>query len=483
MQNKIVKTPLLLATDSYKISQWMQYPAGCTNVFSYIESRGGEYAESMFFGIQIFIKKYLMQPITKEDVEYAKTMMDAHLGPDIFNYDGWMSIVNNCGGKLPVTIRAVKEGSVIPVKNALVTVENTIEGYGWLTSYLETSLLREIWYATTIATYSYECKKVIYNYLASTSDDPDANITFALHEFGYRGVSSDESAQTGGLAHLINFRGTDTMAALIAACEYYNATGPVGFSVIASEHSTMCANADAETKNDYRSAERMVEILEERQKKYGGFNIVSAVADTYDVYRFTNEFIGKNLKDRIINSGGRFVVRPDSGNPEVVPVDLVEGLMESFGFTINSKGFKVLPACIRVLQGDGINLQSIERICRNAKLKGISTENFVFGCGGKLLQAHDRDEMKFAMKASAINLNGVWKDVYKDPITDSGKVSKKGRITTVRDLNTGKITTKRIAELVPSDEDLLHTYFENGELLIDLSFESVRNQTNYLFKK
>lgn len=481
MKTKHTQTPLILATDSYKISQWIQYPEGFTDMFSYIESRGGEYHEAMFFGLQIFIKKYLLQPITKEDVEYAKQMMDMHLGPDIFNYEGWMSIVNNFNGRLPIAIRAVREGTIIPVKNALVTVENTVEGYGWLVSYLETSLLREIWYATTIATYSYECKKVIYDYLEKTSDDPDANITFALHDFGYRGVSSDESAQTGGLAHLINFKGTDNMAALIAACEYYNATGPVGYSVIASEHSTMCANADAESKNDYKSAERMVEILEARQKKFGGFNIVSAVADTYDVFRFASQFIGTDLKDRIINSGGRFVVRPDSGNPELVPIEIVIRLMDKFGYTINSKGYKVLPPYIRVLQGDGINLQSIKTICRSASLLNLSTENFIFGCGSKLLQAHDRDEMKFAMKASAMKVNGVWKDIYKDPITDSGKTSKKGRITTVRNLNTHKYSTKRIAEIQPHEEDMLYTYFVNGNLLIDLDFESVRAQANVNF--
>lgn len=482
MKTKHTQTPLILATDSYKISQWLQYPEGYTNMYSYIESRGGEHPDAMFFGLQIFIKKYLLQPITKQDVEFAKIMMDAHLGPDIFNYEGWMSIVEKFDGNLPIRIRAVKEGSVIPVKNALVTVENTEEGYGWLTSYLETSLLREVWYATTIATYSYECKKVIYDYLLKTSDDPDANITFALHDFGYRGVSSDESAQTGGLAHLINFKGSDTMAALVAACEYYNATGPVGYSVIAAEHSTMCANADAENKNDYKSAERMVGILEERQKKYGGFNIVAAVADTYDVYRFAKQFIGTDLKERIINSGGRFVVRPDSGNPEIVPVTIVKLLMETFGYTINSKGYKVLPSCIRVLQGDGINLQSIKNICRNASLEQLSIENFVFGCGGKLLQAHDRDEMKFAMKGSAIKVNGIWKDIFKDPITDSGKQSKKGRITTVRDLNSGKIYTKRINEMLSNEEDLLYTYFENGQLTIDLDFESVRANADSNFR-
>jgi len=479
------RTNLILSADSYKTTQWMQYPEGYTNVFSYIESRGGLYEESMFFGIQLFVKKYLETAITMVQVEQAKLLIDAHIGPNVFNYEGWKRIVDEFDGYLPVRIRSIKEGSVIPVKNALLTIENTVEGFGWLTSYLETAMLRDVWYGTTVATISYRCKQRIYKSLERTSDNPLENLPFALHDFGYRGVSSDESAQAGGLAHLLNFQGTDTLAALVAAIEYYNAIGPVGLSVIASEHSTMCANADPVTKNDFASAERMVSILEERQRTMGGFNIVSAVADTYDVFRFTQQFIGTDLKDRIVASGGRLVIRPDSGDPEEIPITIIRMLMDAFGYTVNGRDMKVLPPCVRVLQGDGINEESIGRILANVEAAGFSTENIFFGMGGALLQHCDRDWMKFAMKASAIKINGNWQDVFKDPITDPGKTSKKGRISTVYDPSIkkgNKVVTKRLEDIKDTDVDLMEIIYEPG-FQIDKNFDELREQSGKSFER
>lgn len=471
-----MNTILPLNTDSYKISHYMQYPEGTEKVFSYIESRGGKKNAVTFFGLQAFIKKYLMKPITKQDIDMAEMLMMQHLGPGIFNRKGWDSLLRKHHGFLPVEIRAVDEGAEIPTGVALVTIENTDPEFYWVTSYLETAMLRDIWYGTTVCTISKACKKVIKEYLDNTSDDPAA-INFMLHDFGYRGVSSDESAAMGGLAHLVNFMGTDTMAALVAAIEYYNAKEAVGFSVIASEHSTMCTNADPFTKDDFASAEKMVSILEARVKATGTFQIVSAVADTYDVYRFTRDYIGTRLKDRIMNSGGRFVVRPDSGNPEVVPVELVEILLDKFGYTTNSKGFKVLPPCIRVLQGDGINEDSIAAILKNASERGIAADNFVFGMGGALLQHCDRDWQKFAMKCSAVKVNGVWRDVYKDPITDAGKRSKRGRLVTVRNWH-DKIVTLRLDEVTATDKVIMDTVYRNGTLIKDVSFENVRAEAN-----
>lgn len=471
-----MKTPLILNADSYKVSHWMQLPKGTEYGHSYIESRGGFSDNVMFFGLQKVIKDNLTTPITMNDVVKAKAVIDKHLGEGIFNEKGWVRLLEKHNGYLPLRIRAIREGSIVPTKTALVTVENTDPEFAWAQSYLETLILRSIWYGTTVATISMDCKNTIKKYLDKYSDDPSA-IDFMLHDFGYRGVSSDESAQIGGLAHLLNFKGSDTMAAMIAAMEYYKSDGDICYSVIASEHSTMCSNADAENRNDFLSAEKLVSILEKRCKETGTFQIVSAVADTYDVYRFTKQFIGTDLKERIANSGGRFVVRPDSGDATVVPVDLVESLMECFGYTINSKNMKVLPPCIRVLQGDGITKDTIGIILENAAKRGISPCNFVFGMGGALLQHCDRDWLKFAMKCSAICVDGQWRDVFKDPITDSGKTSKKGRLTTVRTIG-DEIKTVRISEVKNTDVDLMWVVYENGVVFNQEDFNTIRNRAN-----
>lgn len=468
---------LIKQSDSYKVGHWMQNPEGTEYVQSYGESRGNKhgYEKVVFFGMQAAIKEYWTKQITIDDVDQAQVLIDAHLGAGIFNRAGWLRLIEKHNGYLPVRVRAVKEGSVMPTKVALYTIENTDPEFAWVPSYLETTALRAAWYGSTVASNSYRIKEEIKYMLEKTADSTDS-LAFALHDFGYRGVSSEESAGIGAAAHLINFMGTDTMAGLVAAMEYYNATGAVGFSVIASEHSTMCANANAAMKDDTESIEKMVSILERRVKETGTFQIVSAVADTYDTMRFA-QLVGTTFKDRIEKSGGRFVVRPDSGDPVTVPIDVVTRLMRLVGYTINSKGYKVLPSYIRVLQGDGINYDTIHDILFFAEQRGLSAENFVFGMGGALLQDVTRDDYKFAQKASAICVNGVWRDVFKDPITDPGKVSKRGRLTTVQTYD-GMVVTKRMEEVLPTDMDLMEDVFVNGVLVRDQSFDEIRELSN-----
>ena len=207
---------ILLNADSYKVSMFKQYPAGTTGVYSYIEARGGRFNETVFFGLQAFIKEYLTTPITQADIDIADEILTAHGEP--FNREGWQYILDNCGGYLPVVIRAVPEGSVVPVKNVLCVIENTDRNVPWLTTWVETALLRAIWYPTTVATQSWNIKRVIAEYLEKTGDP--SLIDFKLHDFGARGVSSLESAGLGGAAHLVNFMGTDTISGILAAREY-----------------------------------------------------------------------------------------------------------------------------------------------------------------------------------------------------------------------------------------------------------------------
>jgi nicotinamide phosphoribosyltransferase len=405
---------LILNTDSYKVSMFKQYPAGTTGVYSYIESRGGRYDRTVFFGLQAFIKEYLLDPITQADIDIADEILTAHGEP--FNRAGWQYILDKHNGFLPVVIRAVPEGTVVPVRNVLATIENTDPECFWLTTWLETALLRAVWYGTTVATQSYTIKQVILDYLERTGDP--STIDFKLHDFGARGVSSLESAGIGGAAHLVNFMGTDTISGVLFAREYYNA-GIAGFSIPAMEHSTVTSWGREGEVDAYRN-------MLDNYARSG--SVLAVVSDSYDIYNAAEKLWGEELRQQVIESGATVVIRPDSGDPVEVNRRLIEILGEKFGYTKNAKGFKVLNN-VRIIQGDGINELTVRSILGAFMAMGWSADNIAFGMGGALLQIVDRDTQKFAMKCSAAEVNGKWIDVVKDPVTDSGKKSKAGRVT------------------------------------------------------
>lgn len=455
---------ILLNTDSYKVSMFKQYPQGTRGVFSYIESRGGRYDRTVFFGLQAFIKEYLLEPITKANIDEADALLSAHGVP--FNRRGWEYILEKHNGFLPVVIRAVPEGSVVPVKNVLATIENTDPNVPWLTTWLETSLLRSIWYPTTVATQSWHIKQVILNALEVTGDP--SLIDFKLHDFGARGVSSLESAGIGGAAHLVNFMGTDTLSGLLFAREFYNA-GVAGFSIPAAEHSTITSwGRDGEVD----AYENML-----RQFAKPG-SVLAVVSDSYDIYNAVENLWGDKLRQKVIDSGATLVIRPDSGDPVEVNLRLVSRLAQKFGYTTNSKGFKVLNH-VRLIQGDGVNELAIRSILGAFTSLGWSADNIAFGMGGGLLQQVDRDTQKFAMKCSAIGIQHsvagdqhdpiIWRDIQKDPITDSGKKSKAGRVDLYQDLN-----KQYFSGLEGFGTSALQTVFKDGKLVAESNFEDIR---------
>lgn len=458
---KLAKS-IILNTDSYKVSMFKQYPAGTTGVYSYIESRGGRYNETVMFGLQAFIKEYLLEPITQADIDIADEILTAHGEP--FNREGWEYILSAHGGFLPVVIRAVPEGTVVPVKNVLATIENTDPKAFWLTTYLETALLRAVWYPTTVATQSYTIRKVILDYLEKTGDP--SLIDFKLHDFGARGVSSLESAGIGGAAHLVNFMGSDTISGVLYAREYYNA-GVAGFSIPAAEHSTITSWGRAGEVDAYRN------MLTQFAKPG---SIVAVVSDSYDVFNAASKLWGEELKEQVVASGATVVIRPDSGDPDTVCRKLVEILGQKFGYTVNSKGYKVLNN-VRLIQGDGVNEHTIRMILGGFQAYGWSADNIAFGMGGALLQQVDRDTQKFAMKCSAALVNGEWVDVQKDPITDSGKKSKAGRVQLwesggeyISSVSRPNTWTDRGFAWAP----VLQEVFRDGKLVTEYTFEQVR---------
>lgn len=455
---------ILLNTDSYKASHWLQYPPNTEVVHSYIESRGGVYPVTVFFGLQMFLKEYLSKPITQEMIDEAEFFWKAHGEP--FNKEGWQYILKEHNGYLPVRIHAVREGTVVPTRNALVTVENTDPKCFWLTSYIETSLLRAVWYPTTVATNSWSIKQIIREYLKETAV-PEAlqGLPFKLHDFGARGVSSFESAGLAGAAHLVNFMGTDTVTGALFAMKYYNETEMVAFSVPAAEHSSITTWLK----------EGEIEAYRNMLKQFGGkYPIISVVSDSYDIYRAVEEMWGGELKEEVIKCGSMLVIRPDSGKPAEVVAKVAMLLDATFGSEVNSLGYKALKN-VRIIQGDGINEHSIRDILATLRGYGFSADNMVFGMGGALLQQVNRDTQQWAMKASAALIDGKWIDVFKDPVTDKGKWSKKGRLMLYRNRETNEMFTNVMAHNSETKfEPMLVPVFENGRILREYTFKEVR---------
>lgn len=460
---------ILLDTDSYKASHAFQYPPNTQKVFSYIESRGGRFDRTVFFGLQMWLKRYMSNPITTEMVDEAEAFWAAHGEP--FYREGWDLIVREHGGRMPVIIRAVPEGTVVPTHNVLLTIENTDPRCFWLTSFLETALLRAIWYPTTVSTVSWHAKRIIMEALEKSSDDPEGQISFKLHDFGARGVSSKESAGIGGAAHLVNFMGSDTVTGVLYANHFYRCP-MAGFSIPAAEHSTMTSWGRS------REAEAYANMINTFGKPG---SLVAVVSDSYDVMNAAREIWGGELKQLVMDSGSTLVVRPDSGDPLVVPVDVIEALGERFGYTVNGKGYKVLPSCVRVIQGDGITIESLPKILENLLDRGWSADNIAFGMGGGLLQMVNRDTLKFAMKCCAALIDGEWIDVYKDPITDPGKRSKRGRImlwTSGGEYETSVSEPRRWTDRGNSWKPALVDVYLDGDLLVDVTFDEVRAASN-----
>ena len=458
----------LLRTDSYKFTHWKQYPPKTTGIYSYLESRGGMFPNTVFFGLQYYLKAYFEGPrFTAADIAQTDEFCRQHFGGALFNREGWTRLYDKHRGVLPVRIKAVPEGTAVPLQNVLLTIENTDPEFPWLTNYLET-LLVKVWYPTTVATLSREIKKIIGGFLERTGDP--SLLPFKLHDFGYRGVSSEETAAIGGAAHLINFLGSDTVAGMVLLQDYYGAKSMPGFSIPASEHSTITAWGREHELDAYRN---MLQAYPS--------GLVACVSDSYNVYNACEKLWGELLKPDIVHRNGTLVIRPDSGDPGTVLPKVFEILGEKFGYETNSKGYRVLPPCVRVIQGDGVNMFTIQNMLYQlSKFHGWSADNLAFGMGGALLQQLNRDTQKFAFKCSAAKLNGKWQAVFKDPVTDAEKHSKHGRLALV-EAEPGKLRTmENVQGAELKNEDRLVTVFENGKIMVNYDLNSVRQRAEVL---
>ena len=455
------KYNLILDVDSYKVTHFNQYPQNTKKLYAYIEARNLNSEELIFFGLQAFVKKYLLNPITQDDIDEAEKFLLSHIG--VFNRDDWEYILNQHGGFLPIEIKSLDEGTVTNKKIPLLDITNTDEKVPWLVTYIETALLRSLWYPSSVATISREIKKIIFRYLDDTCTNFDDQLPFKLHDFGARGVSSYESSRIGGAAHLLNFLGSDTVEGAMFLKDYYDGTD-ISYSIPASEHSTITAWGK---DNENKAHENIINqfLLEGK--------VIASVIDSYDTFETASKTISSELKDKIINSKGTLVVRPDSGKLPDTIIELLNTLSseENFGYILNSKGYKELPSYIRVIQGDGVDKNSIEDILISMKENNYSAANITFGMGGALLQKLDRDTYSFAMKVSAIHDGNTWKDVYKEPSNDKTKNSRRGRFAIVQNDELEVVDLEKL-----NQTNLLKTRYKDGKLYNETDLKVIRNK-------
>ncbi len=329
---------ILLLADAYKYSHHKLYYPGTTKIYSYLESRGGQFDETIFFGLQYFLKYYLQgEVITTAKIDAAESFLQEVFGRnDVFDRSKFDYIVEKHGGKLPVRIKAVPEGAAVPVNNVLVTIENTDPACFWLTNFLET-LLMQVWYPCTVATQSRVIREIVTEYFRETAPESAmASIDFILNDFGFRGVSSVESAGIGGASHLLNFRGSDNIMGSVMAKRYYGASQVYGQSIPATEHS-ICTLLGEEGE---------LEVFKHILKTFPT-GTIACVSDSYDIFKACSKYWGTELKELVLSRDGVLVIRPDSGDPVFTLLKVFDILMDKFGFTINEKGFRsYLPRCV-----------------------------------------------------------------------------------------------------------------------------------------
>ncbi|MFP9116986.1 nicotinate phosphoribosyltransferase [Flavobacterium sp. RNTU_13] len=476
--------PLLL-TDGYKTDHRRQYPDNTTLVYSNWTPRKSRIEgidEVVFFGLQYFIKKYIIEEFERGFFSQPKEQVVARYARRINNYLG----ENNVGtahiealhdlGYIPMVFKALPEGTAVPMRVPMFTMYNTLPDFFWLTNYFETLLSAVVWLPCTSATLAKRYRTLLDAYAAETSSVPEF-VSWQGHDFSMRGMGGIDAAVTSAAAHLLSFTGTDTIPAIDFLEEYYNAnsdTELVGGSVAATEHSVMCMGT---TEGEFETFKRLICDI------YPKGN-VSIVSDTWDLWKVLTDYLPR-LKDTIAARDGKVVIRPDSGDPvdilcgnpngttEAERKGVVELLWDTFGGSTNSKGYKELIPQIGAIYGDSINVDRATRICERLKQKGFASTNVVLGIGSYTYQYNTRDTFGFAMKATYGEVNGEGREIFKDPVTDDGtKKSAKGLIKIVKENN-----TYTLVDQVSWDEENtgeLKEVFRDGKLLIDQSLAEIR---------
>jgi len=477
----------LLFTDGYKLDHRRQYPEQTTLVYSNWtprKSRINEIDEIVFFGLQYFIKKYLIKDFQENFFSQPKATVCKKYNQRINNYLGENSVgikhieALHDLGYLPIVIKALPEGVSVPVRVPMFTMYNTLPGFFWLTNYFETLLSTTIWLPCTSATIAKQFRMVLDKYANETSSNP-AFVDWQGHDFSMRGMAGLEAALMSGAGHLLSFTGTDTIPAIEFLEDYYNANADkelIGGSVAATEHSVMSMGTNAREQETFK---RLITEVYPR-------GLVSIVSDTWDLWKVLTVYL-PNLKEEVLARKGKVVIRPDSGEPVDIicgnpngktleeQKGVVELLWDTFGGHINEKGYKELDAHIGTIYGDSITLERATQICERLKQKGFASTNVVLGIGSFTYQYNTRDTFGFAMKATYGEVNGVGREIFKDPVTDDGtKKSAKGLLRV--ELENGKYKLYDQASWGEEGKGSLREVFRDGKILIDEKLSDIRKR-------
>ena len=478
--------PLFL-TDGYKTGHHQQYPKGTTLVYSNFTPRSNKYGPKgcdrvVSFGQQmimrqlheVFQKDFFSQP--KDQVcREMKQELSMYLGMDydVSHFEALYDL-----GYLPIEVRSLTEGTLVPIKVPVLTIYNTHPDFYWLTNYLETILSNLMWKPLTSATIAHQYRKVLTKWMEKTDKDNAWFIDWQGHDFSMRGMDSVEAVISSGLGHLTSFSGTDSLPAIYGARKYYGAEGFVAGSVPATEHSVMCAGGKEDEESTFRR------LLETYPK-----GILSVVSDTWDLWRVCTEHIVA-LKEEILARDGKLVIRPDSGDPVDIlcgtqifedrdhyndyemdretiltteEKGVIELLWDVFGGTVNEQGYKVLDPHIGAIYGDSITIERADEICRRLEAKGFASTNVVLGIGSFTYQFNTRDTFGFAMKATYCEINGEGREIFKDPITDDGtKKSATGLLSVTRDEYSGDYMLMDRVDWQTSKGGELKTIYRDG---------------------
>lgn len=481
---------LILKSDSYKSGHAMNYDKNMVGMFSYTEARTKGRDIIVPFGRQAEIQKLLRKPITTQMIDEAEAHLMALVGPGAFDRAPWDYIVERYSGFLPLLIRGVPEGTPVPSGNIMSSImcvdEYLSRSLSWLTGYFETALLRAEWYGTTIATNDYQAKRILAAAFKKTGS-PMEMLPYYVHDFAGRGVSSAETAEIGGGAHLLNFVGSDTLEGQRYVSHYYNGNKPAWASVIATEHSIQCSYQAkyGEVRDAIEVMAGDIDYMESMIRRNGRKgNIVSIVIDGYDVYKAVHTLCSPKFVNMIREIGCRVVFRPDSGDMYKIVPWILEQQAEAYGYTLTSTGHKVVND-VGVIQGDGISLETMIKLLDVVVNSGFAAHSVVYGSGGGLLQKVNRDTYKYAQKASAVLVHdpvtdtSKWVGIVKDPITDPGKKSKIGVLSLFKSKMTGQYMTLRIDQ-GPIDsewEDVMVDLYENGEFFNETTLDEAKART------
>lgn len=478
--------PLLL-TDGYKVDHRRQYPQGTSLVYSNWTPRRSRIEginEVVLFGLQYFIKKYILEDFTTYFFSQPKEKVVAEYARYINNYLG----ENQVGtkhiedlhdlGYIPMAIKALPEGASVPVRVPMFTMYNTLPGFFWLTNYFETLVSAIVWMPCTSATIAKQYRTILDQFALETSSNPSF-VDWQGHDFSMRGMAGIEAALLSASGHLLSFSGTDTIPAIHFLEKYYNANSDselIGGSVSATEHSVMCMGT---MEDELATFKRLICDIYPK-------GIVSIVSDTWDLWKVLTDHLPK-LKNEVMRRNGKVVVRPDSGDPvDIICGDpngsnenerkgVIELLWETFGGQINTKGYKELDPHIGAIYGDSITTSRATEICKRLKQKGFASTNVVLGIGSYTYQYNTRDTFGFAMKATYGEVNGMGREIFKDPITDDGtKKSAKGLMKI--DLKNGAYKLTDQVTWDQEKEGELREVFRDGNLLIDQTLSEIRQR-------